>query len=111
MQNDSVHTKAHLFYCAVFPFLLQWNSYPQLCPAVWTSGILGNHGGCEDIHYMAPVVIDTAGLLIIVPIPNFISFGLVDTNALIRPATGGKGIQTLLPDTQMALWWIFNRKY
>jgi hypothetical protein len=47
---------------------------------------------------MAPVVIDTAGLLIIAPIPNFISFGLVDTNALICPAAGGKGIQTLLPD-------------
>jgi hypothetical protein len=53
---------------------------------------------------MAPVVIDMAGLLIVVPIPKFISFGLVDINALIRPAAGGKGIQTLSPDMQMALW-------
>jgi hypothetical protein len=104
MQNDSVHTEANLFYCAVFPFLLQWNSYLRSCPAVWTSGISGYHGRCVDVHYMAPVVIDTAGLLIIAPIPNFISFGLVDTNALIRSAAGGKGIQTLLPDMQMALW-------
>jgi hypothetical protein len=47
---------------------------------------------------MAFVVIDTVGLLIIAPIPDFISFLLVDANALIHPAAGGKGIQTLLPD-------------
>ena len=47
---------------------------------------------------MALVVIDTVGLLIIAPIPDFISFGLIDANALIRPAAGGNGIQTLSPD-------------
>jgi hypothetical protein len=47
---------------------------------------------------MALVVIDTVGLLIVVPIPDFISFGLVDAIVLIRPAAGGKGIQTLSPD-------------
>ncbi len=79
MQNDSVYTKANLFYCTVFSFLLHWNSYPQSCPAVWMSSILGNHGRCVDVHYMAHVVIDMAGLFIIVPISNFISFGLADT--------------------------------
>jgi hypothetical protein len=49
-------------------------------------------------HCMTLVVIQLAGLLIVKPIPDFVSLQLVDTNVLIYPAARSQRIKTFPPD-------------